>query len=226
MNHLYKGKAKYKLVLATLLLLIAITLHSNGNSFHNKFFHSSLTPFEAKGRDTIPKNKLPSRPPDTSLVKKKVPDTSIITKIDTVHFKASKDSLDAPVYYHADDSMVLDVPGKTIYLYGKASNVKYLDNSLTAPHIEFNQRTNEVSAYLLRDSAGNVVSFAMFRQGDMVTQSDSVRFNMKTQKGITKRSYSQQGDEMYVQGDIIKKVSPDIFYASRAKFTTCNLDTP
>ncbi|HEV2833157.1 MAG TPA: putative LPS assembly protein LptD, partial [Hanamia sp.] len=36
---------------------------------------------------------------------------------------------------------------------------------------------------------------------------------------------TQQG-EMYVYGEVIKKVSDEVFYALRGRFTTCNLDTP
>ena len=223
-----------------MLLLLAITSYSDGNSFHNWYFHSYLT------TDTVPKrgqvvNIQRTKVTDTSSPKKNVtqisneikpvsdesavPDTIIQPKADTIRFKSSKDSLDAPVFYHADDSMVLDVPGKKIYLYGKKSFVKYLDNTLTAPHIEFDQRTNEVSAYLLKDSNGNVISYPIFTQGDFMTQSDSIRFNMKTQRGVTKGTYTQQG-EMYVYGEKIKKVDPFTFYAYRGRFTTCNLDTP
>ncbi|HSN08784.1 MAG TPA: putative LPS assembly protein LptD, partial [Hanamia sp.] len=64
-----------------------------------------------------------------------------------------------------------------------------------------------------------------YKSSDFTSQSDSIRFNMKTGKGLTKGTYTQQG-EMYVYGQVIKKVSPDVFYALRGRFTTCNLDTP
>jgi hypothetical protein len=59
--------------------------------------------------DTL-RNKMPGRATDTSIT---------TTQVDTFNVKISKDSLDAPVYYHADDSMVLDVPANKIILYGK-----------------------------------------------------------------------------------------------------------
>ena len=76
----------------------------------------------------------------------------------------SKDSLDAPVVYHADDSMVLDIPTKKMILYGKETKVKYSENELVAPLIEFDQNTSLVSAYLVKDSNGNVVSMPVFNQ--------------------------------------------------------------
>ncbi len=152
-------------------------------------------------------------------------DTSIKISIDTFNFKTSAGALDVPINYHADDSMVMDIPQKTIKLYGKISTIKYADNNLEAPQIEYDQASNLVRAYHVKDSNGRVISNAKFTQADFKSESDTIVFNMKTQKGITKGTYTQQG-EMYVYGEKIKKESDDVFYALRGRFTTCNLDTP
>lgn len=153
------------------------------------------------------------------------PDTSLVPTVDTIPIKFSKDSLDGPVKYHADDSLVMDVPGKKIYLYGKESKTDYLENHLTAPAIEFDQRTNLITAALRRDSAGKAISFPTFSQADFKSVSDTIVFNMKSGKGLTKGTYTKQ-DEMYIYGEKIKKVDADVFYAFQGRFTTCNLDTP
>jgi lipopolysaccharide assembly outer membrane protein LptD (OstA) len=88
-----------------------------------------------------------------------------------------------------------------------------------------NQATGDISASLKKDSAGHVIAMTVFKQGDATSQSDSVRFNMKTGKGITKSTYTKQG-EMYVNAEVIKKISNEVFFAKRARFTTCDLDTP
>ena len=227
MNHLNKGKAKYILVLASVLLLFIITLYSSANGFTVSEFHSFLT------TDTVPVNSAPviKDLKKDSVKKQNSPDsyrdsdTTIVVKTDTFGIKFSKDSLDAPVVYHADDSMVLDIPAKKIILYGKETRVTYIDNKLVSPRIEFDQRTNLVSAYLVKDSNGNVIAYPEFNQADFKTKSDSIKFNMKNGKGITKGTYTQQG-ELFVYGEKIKKVDPDVFYALRGRFTTCNLDTP
>ena len=224
MNHLNKGKAKFISVLALVLLLLTITLYCSAGGFHTVHFHSFLTV------DTLPVNKADSQNSkfkiqNESAAVGKIADTTIITKIDTLTYRPSKDALDAPVVYHADDSMVMDIPAKKIILYGKGTSVKYIDNQLYAPRIEFDQSTSMVSAYLVRDSNGKVISFPVFNQADFKTQSDSIKFNMKTLKGITKSTYTQQG-EIFFHAEKIKKVDPDIFYGYRGQFTTCNLDTP
>ena len=160
---------------------------------------------------------------DTSLINA---DTSlIITTKDTIDFKVSKDSLDAPLTYDAEDSMVLDVPTKKITLYGKKTEALYKDNDLTAPVIELDQQTGNLKASIRRDSTGKVISMPTFKQGEFKSQSDSLEVNLKSGKGITKSTYTQQG-EIYVYGETIKKIDNSVFYVKRAHFTTCNLDTP
>jgi LPS-assembly protein len=97
-------------------------------------------------------------------------------------------------------------------LYGKVSKVNYEDNELTAPVIEYNQQTNLIRAFLKKDSLGNVIAYPEFNQGDFKSKSDTIEFNMHSGKGLTKGTYTQQG-EMYVYGEKIKKVNPDVFYA-------------
>ncbi|HML58274.1 MAG TPA: hypothetical protein PKA85_07890, partial [Ferruginibacter sp.] len=66
-------------------------------------------------------------------------DTTLVPVTDTFDFKIARD-ITAPVRYHADDSMILDVPSKKMYLYGKDSRVSYIGNELTAPRIEYDQQ--------------------------------------------------------------------------------------
>ena len=214
MNHSNKCTANFFLVCACTTMMLLLTICNTGIGFNNNNFHISLT------ADTIPPAKLP---PDTTV--RPGADSNLVNKTDTFHFKIAKGALDEPVAYHADDSMVLSVPGKNIILYGKKSTVNFDNNNLEAPHIEYNQSTNLVKAHLVKDSAGKVISYVNFKQADMSTQSDSIIFNMRSGKGITKGTYTVQG-EMYVYGETIKRVSEDVFYARRGRFTTCNLDTP
>ncbi|CAN5195959.1 putative LPS assembly protein LptD [soil metagenome] len=151
-------------------------------------------------------------------------DSSVVFK-DSIKVKLSKDSLDGPIEYTAEDSMIYDVPSKKITLYGKHAKTNYLDNELQAPLIQLDQQTGNITAALKRDSAGKVIAMPTFKQGEFVSQSDSIKFNLKSGKGLTKSTYTQQG-EMYVYGETIKKVSSEVFFVKRSRFTTCDLDTP
>jgi LPS-assembly protein len=159
--------------------------------------------------------------PDTS----KVPHDSLTSiKIDTFSLKLSKDTLDAPVKYEAQDSAVVLVQEKKILLYGK-TKTEYKDIILTAPKVELDQQTQILTAYNHRDSLGQVIEDAHFTQGDNAFTSDTIRYNFKTQKGLTTNTITQQGD-MFVHGKYIKKVSENVTFVKEGLFTTCNLDEP
>jgi LPS-assembly protein len=216
MNNILKGKAKYITASIVVALMIAVTVDATDKLHFEPLFYKTLT------ADTLPapkktKVKLPSpqRTVITDSVIKQLSkrdsnaaDTNIISthqKIDSFDLKMSKDSLNAPVYYRAEDSMVMDVPANKIMLYGKETNVKYQDNELTAPGITFDQKNNLMTASFLKDSTGKVIASPTFKQKDLITVSDYISFNPKTGKGLTKGNYTQQG-EMYVYGERIKKI--------------------
>jgi hypothetical protein len=120
--------------------------------------------------------------------------------------------------------MVLDMTTKKITLYNAAST-KYQDLDLKAYKIEMDQTTQIVVATYSKDSVGAQVGKPHFVQGESNMDADSIVYNFKTQKGLTKSTFTQQG-EMYVYGERIKKVNLTDFYAFSGRFTTCNLDTP
>ena len=232
MSYNNKGNAKNSLGRLCVLPFIILTYYCTGFSISPTIFQHNFS------ADTIPfkRNRpvLPAHPNDSLIVplkstnpllKDTIVDTITKNVVDSFTIKGSKDSLDAPVVYHADDSMVLEVPEKKIMLYGKTSDIKYSENDLSAPYIEYNQNNSLVKAHLVKDSLGKVVAFPAFQQGDFKSVIDTIVFNMKTGKGLTKGTYTQQG-EMYVYGKTIKKINKDVFYALDTRFTTCNLDTP
>ncbi|MDP1843016.1 MAG: putative LPS assembly protein LptD [Sediminibacterium sp.] len=147
---------------------------------------------------------------------------SMRIKVDTLQM--SSDSIDAPIKFIAEDSGVLIVPTREFFLYGKAK-VDYTDLKLEAATIKYDQQLSLVKAYGSLDTTGNPLSKPQFIQGEMKSISDSIFFNMKTGKGLTKNTFFQEG-EIYVNAKELKKISATEVFASRARFTTCNLDTP
>ncbi|MEO5592192.1 MAG: putative LPS assembly protein LptD [Chitinophagaceae bacterium] len=223
MNNNSKGNSKYIVAIALVVLLGSITLFSASNYPHTPVFYSNLT----DAADTVPviiplKDTLPSNLKDSSLIK----DTTgkLVQKVDTFDVKVSKDSLDAPVEYAATDSMVMDVPQKKIWLYNEAK-VNYKDIKLNAGIINLDQGNQNVYGYYFLDTAGKRVGLPKFEQGENNMLVDTLVFNFKTQKGITKNSYTTQ-QEMFVHADAMKKYSANEYYAFRGTFTTCDLDTP
>ncbi len=154
----------------------------------------------------------------------KLPLDSVTVMRDTFSLKLSKDSLDAPVKYEAEDSAVVLIQQKKILLYGK-TKTEYTDIVLTAPKVEIDQATQIVTAVNSKDSTGAVIENAHFKSGTNEFTSDTIQFNFKTQIGLTTNTITQDG-EMFVHGEKAKKVSADVTFVKNARFTTCNLDEP
>jgi len=147
---------------------------------------------------------------------------SLVKSIDTL--KLSKDSIDAPIDYNASDSGILIVDTREFLLYGKAKT-NYQDLKIEAATIRYNQQSKMVKAYGSTDSTGKLDSKPVFIQGEMKSISDTISFNMESGKGLTKNTFFQEG-EIFVNALSLKKMSDSVVYAKKARFTTCNLDTP
>ncbi len=237
MNNGRKISLKYFPVLIFTALFFLVTMKSPANYSHLPIFYKTLTAFEDTSKpltkaikdsvikDTAIKDSLLKHATikDSILSDTSFKD-SITETTDTFNVKTSKDSLDAPVAYTASDSIVMEIPTKKITLYNQ-STVKQKNLNLEAYKIEYDQTGQLVIATYMLDTANKMVGRPKMADAESTIESDTLVYNMKTQKGITRSSNTQSG-EMYVYGEKIKKISPEEFYASRGRFTTCNLDTP
>ena len=125
-------------------MLYTLTWKTGANGVPASEFYSPLTScadtiipsFKSDSADIFNKNiadttKLPGK--DTN---------SLRQKIDTFSLKLSKDSLEAPLKYTAEDSVVIFIQDKKIFLYGK-TKTEYKDIVLTAPKVELDQQTQQ-----------------------------------------------------------------------------------
>jgi LPS-assembly protein len=143
---------------------------------------------------------------------------------DTPDYRISKDTMEAEVNYKAADSIVMNVRNHQVRLYSKA-DVQEKDAHLTADHIMLDQDRHLVVASPSKDSAGNVIGLPKMVQADNTMTSDTIKYDTKTQKGITQHTYTVSG-QMYVHAEKMKKITPEEYFGYRGVFTTCDLDTP
>jgi LPS-assembly protein len=219
------GKISLKYVSTLILTLLFFCMTVNSSARYSKYPRAETS----NAADSIPKKNLPPIK-DTVVMDSAVIDTlpfhsdSVRQQTDSFHVPYSKDSLDAPIAYTAEDSVVLDMLTKNITLYNHATT-KYKDIDLSAYNIRMDQPNNLLLATFARDTSGAMMGRPVMNQAETKMESDSMVFNMKTQRGITINTFTQSG-EMYVMGEKIKKISKNDYYAYRGRFTTCNLDTP
>lgn len=208
-----KNSLKYSIPAILLVALSLLTRDVRSNDTFRSSFYNSLTALQ----DTIP---APRKITDT------IPgrNDSTFKTTDTFSVKMSKDSLDAPVNYDAADSMAFDIPNKRIILYSKG-HVTYKDIDLKADSIALDQEKHRLVATYRKDSTGKIIGLPEMVQADTKMTSDEIVYDFKTQKGLTKNTYTTQG-ELYMNLGKSKKVSDNEYFALIGRMTTCNLDTP
>ena len=151
----------------------------------------------------------------------------------TVAIKYSKDSLNAPVNYTADDSIYYDVKKNLMYLYDKAT-LKYQKTNLSADLITINGKENIASAEVGKDSLGRPEGRPLFDDGSgQKLKATKLSYNFKSRKGIVFESQTEQ-QNMFITGNKTKFVAhdpkdttaTDIIYQKNAVLSTCNEPIP
>ena len=146
---------------------------------------------------------------------------------DSIQLSINED-LKSEVIYTSKDSSVTDVDGKVLHLYGDAK-VVYGSITLTAEYIRVNWATNEIFAQAKMDTATKKLKGRpIFEDNGEKYDSDEIRYNFKTKKGLIKQIVTKQGDGN-VRGSTVKKDEEDNLYIGGqpgAIYTTCNLPTP
>jgi LPS-assembly protein len=108
-------------------MLCTITWKTAANGIQQPDFRKPLTTGTDTTKPVIKTENsviVPLNVTDTSKLPKT--DTSgVRTKIDTFSLKISKDTMDAPLKYSAEDSVVILVQAKKVFLYGKTKSGYY-----------------------------------------------------------------------------------------------------
>ena len=135
-----------------------------------------------------------------------------------------KQPLDAPVIYEATDSIVFTQNG-IANLYGDGK-VNYQKIELAAEVITMNMDSSTVFAHGVEDSLKVIKGRPVFKDGDTPYETNTIRYNFKSKKGLISNVVSQQG-EGYVTGNNAKKGMNDELYMKSGRYTTCdNHDHP
>jgi lipopolysaccharide assembly outer membrane protein LptD (OstA) len=136
----------------------------------------------------------------------------------------AKPLLESIITYSAVDSIIPDFENQKMYMY-KNGVIKYQGIELTADYIMLDLVTKEVYAEGLPDSTGTIVGSPIFKDGNEEFESKALRYNFETQKGIITDVKTSQGDG-FVQGELTKKISKDVFLMKKGIYTTCDADHP
>lgn len=145
------------------------------------------------------------------------------TIVEATTIKIANNDLKDVVKYKAEDSIIYDIPNKTVLLYGRASII-YEDMNMEAGFIRFNWDSSEVYAKAMPDSGG-IVKRVAFKDNSGEYLAQEAKFNFKTKKGKSVGLVTRELDG-YLHGDQVKVVNDSTLYVRNARYTTCNLDHP
>ena len=149
---------------------------------------------------------------------------SLLVSSDSNAKPKRQSTLDYEVDYQSDDSMLVDLEKQMVYLYGNAV-AKYGDIELKAAYIEISLQSNELRATGLPDSTGELIGKPVFVQGDQAFDAGEMRYNFKTQRGLSKRVKTQESGG-YLHGETVKRDTGEVIYIKNGKYTTCEYDDP
>lgn len=155
----------------------------------------------------------------------KTPDSSVITtRNDTLKKPQKTTVLEDKVDYTSSDSIRFDLKNKKSYLFNDAS-ISYQTINIKADYIIIDFNVNTLTATGVPDTTGKETGTPVFKEGDQSFKAKKMVYNFKTKKGLSSEVISQEG-ESYLHGTTVKKMSDDVTYINKGKYTTCDLDHP
>jgi len=146
------------------------------------------------------------------------------TNVDVKTFKVAENELDDNVKYKAQDSIIYDIPNKTVYLYGRAS-IKYQEMDMSAGYIKYNWDSSEVYAKAMYDDSLGAIKRVEFKDGSGEYTANEAKFNFKIKKGKSSGLVTKELDG-YLHGLQVKVIDSNTMYIKGARYTTCDLDEP
>ena len=138
--------------------------------------------------------------------------------------RSKKNTIDAPVEYQGDDSLVYVASSKTAYIYGNA-NVKYQNMDLQSAKIYMSLDSSVVHATPQADSTGVLTGKPVFKMGQDTYENDSMAFNFKSKKGLISNVYTQQEDG-YLTSERAKRNDKGEMFIQHGRYTTCDKPHP
>lgn len=226
-----RAKTLTALLLGAILLAVAGTRAPIGGKKKRRAATTdTLAPRDTTTlRDTLPRK---AAEPDTTRMDSmqlaiyhynKQIDDSI--RLDSIN-RARKNGIDAPVRYSGEDSLVYDARSKTAHIYGQSS-VKYENMDLTSDRVAMSLDSSMVRATGTRDSAakGGLRGKPVFKMGDTSYESDTMRFNFKSKKGLISNVTTQQ-EEGYLTSELSKRNDKGEIFLRHGRYTTCDEEHP
>lgn len=132
--------------------------------------------------------------------------------------------IETTIKYSARDSIRLDAPGQTAYLYGDAK-IDYGQTNMQAERVSINYGSALVEAEGAPDSTGELVGTPIFIDKGEQYEAKKIAYNYKTKKGKITEAITKQGDG-YIHAEAVRRQNEKELYGLHGRYTTCDLPNP
>lgn len=143
---------------------------------------------------------------------------------DSLHDRGTKQAVDAPVTYSAEDSIVYSLREQKVYLHNEG-HIEYKSIILDADYIEFNMGNEAVFATGVLDTLGRESGRPQFEEGDESFQAKRISYNFRSKKGIITDIFTEQ-EGGYLHSEITKRHPNGHIHMKNGKYTTCDAEHP
>ncbi len=138
--------------------------------------------------------------------------------------KKKKNDIETTINYNSQDSMVFDLTGRKLYLFGE-SHIDYGNITLESDQISIDWNKRSIKSQYTLDSLGKKKGKPIFSDGGDQYETEDILYNFKTKRAIIKGVVTQQ-DGAIMHGADVKKNEDDELFIRDAKYTTCTLADP
>ena len=202
---------KANILISFILLFFFLLLSDEATAQRRR---RGVTPVDVPGADSL-NFKVPQ---DTLNIEPVKRDTLVRDSL-SIETQPKQQPLNAPVIYEANDSIVFEQGGYA-HLFGEAK-VNYEQIELTSEIITMNMDSSSVFARGVTDSLGTTKGVPVFKDGDTSYETNTIRYNFKSKRGLISNVVTQQG-EGYVTGNNAKKGADDELFMVNGRYTTCD----
>ena len=145
-------------------------------------------------------------------------DTDSAKKTQLSLIDRGKVDIESTVTFSAQDSLVLNNMNKA-HLYGQGT-VEYQDFKLNSAEIRMELDSSTVYAQGMRDSTGTLENTPVFTDRSGEYESETMKYNFKTQRGFITGVITEQQDG-FITGGRAKKMEDGCYYLEDGRYTTC-----
>ena len=154
-----------------------------------------------------------------------VPGDSTVVTVDSVKLKRPRSVVDIPIEYECDDSLMVSLTTKNVYMYG-TTKVKSGTMNLEADRMQIEMETNIVYAEGTEDpETHELKGTPVFKDNKDEFTAKTIKYNFKTKEGYVCEVNTEQQNG-YLYGAQTRIHANREIHLKNGRYTTCDLDHP